>query len=163
MDKDKIAVIAAQIAASYVRRELDRSFYDQLMLTPLGQRLIHLSDKQKYAFEFISYSIAALTLNQKSNPGAIRTFINSVLSDAPAEIASRMINSIPEWNPMNVASTLNDISDNELIMIANIQNTRTPQDFNTENTSSQEKPQTYVGRLADQINARRKLRKSRKY
>ena len=64
---------------------------------------------------------------------------------------------------MNVASTLNDISDNELIMIANIQKTRTPQDFNAENTSSQEKPQTYVGRLADQINARRKLRKSRKY
>lgn len=162
MDKDKIAVIAAQIAASYVRRELDRRFYDQLMLTPLGQRLIRLSDKQKYALEFISYSIAALTLNQKSNPGAIRTFINSILSAVPAEIASRMINGNSGWNPANVASTLNDISDNELMMIANIQNTRTSQGSNAAKMSTQEKPQTYVGRLADQINARRKLRKSRK-
>lgn len=161
MDREKIAIIVAQIAASYVRRGLDQKFYDQLMHTPLGKRLIHLSDKQKYALEFLSYSIAALSLNQRSNPDAIRTFISCVLSDAPAEIASRMINGVPEWDPAHVASTLNDISDNELMMLANIQRTTATQDLNAENASSQKKRQTYVGKLADQINARRELRKKR--
>lgn len=163
MDKSKIMVIAAHIAASYVRRELDRSFYDQIMQTSFGQSLIYLSDKQKYAFEFIAYSITALAIHQKPNPGAIRTFINCILADAPSEIVKRMMDDTFDLSPEDITGTLNDISDDELMMLVELQTKQSAQNNKASQHNEHDQSRSIIGKLTDKVNeSRQQLRNKRR-
>jgi len=114
MKKSELPNIFANIAASYARRELDRSVYDRLMASPLGARLAALDRKNQYALEFIAYSVTAVTLRQSADAGSVRTFVNSVVADAPAEIAKRVINGSPKIYPDQVKNLLADMSDDEV-------------------------------------------------
>lgn len=162
MDKSKFLVIAAHVAASYVRRELDQGFYDQVMQTHLGQSLIHMDDKQKYAFEFIAYCLTALVIHQKPNPGAARTFINCILADAPSEIVKRMMNGATDLTPEDIKSTLNDISDDDLVILIELQ-TKQSLLNGEEKSNKYNQPRSVIGKLTDKINeSRQRLRDKRK-
>lgn len=163
MDKSKLFLIAAHISASYARRELDRSLYDNVMKTQLGQYLIHLNDKQKYAFEFIAYSITALAIHQKPSPGVIRTFINCILADMPSEIIKRMMTNAPNLTLEDITSTLTDISDEQLTMLIGLQTEQSTKNNKKEQFEEPNQSRSILGKLTDKINtSRQRLRDKRK-
>jgi hypothetical protein len=164
MDKTKYKILIADVAASYIRRELDGVFYDQFMSSTLGRKLVGLPTKQKHALEFISFAVSALVVNSNSNPSAIRTFINSIISDFPPEIAKRMMDAGYDLSPVDVETELNALSDEQLlIMVEHLTETKSSNTYEEKQNSSTVKRQTFFNQLADNIaDARQKRRANKK-
>lgn len=164
MKKSELPTIFASIAASYARRELDRSVYDRLMATRLGERLVGLDKMSKYALEFIAYSVTAFATRPRTDADAIRTFINNVAADAPAEIAKRAINGAPKIYPNQIKSFLADMSDDQLSML--IEDMRTIEvspesSFSNQSTSEGDNPSA-LSALAENIEkSSRRIRERR--
>ncbi len=164
IDKYKYKILIADIAASYVRRELDGLYYDQFMSSSIGQKLVGLTTQQKYALEFISYAVSAFAIHSEPNPSAIRSFIYSIISDVPPEIAKRMMDARYDLSPVDVEKGLNALSDDQLlIMVEHLTETKAYNAFQETQNSPANKRQTFFDQLADKIaDARQKRRANRK-
>ena len=164
MDKYKYKILIADIAASYVRRELDGAYYDQFMSSSIGRKLIGLTTKQKYALEFISYAVSAFAIHSEPNPGAIRTFIYAIISDIPPEIARRMMDAGYDLSSVDIETRLNALSDDQLlVMVEHLTETKSSNASQETQKSPPDKRQTFFDQLADKIaDARQKRRVNRK-
>lgn len=108
--------VFAHISASYVKKELDRGFYDASLRTPIGQKIVGLPPAKKKALEFLLYAVsAAVVVSTKSDAGALRSFINDIISDLPSEFAKRFQSEDAFDYEGEFAEVLNDISDNEIL------------------------------------------------
>jgi len=146
MGKEDSALILARIASSYARRELDRSFYDRVMQSPIGHRLRNLSDGQKYALEFAAYALSAVTLHNRGDSGMAMVFLKEVVADAPSEIARRMINGSPNFSEKELQSVLTELSMEDVTTLARVS------EANEEpSPKTKVKSQSYLAELADKI------------
>ena len=125
MNKPDFSAIATHIAASYTRRELDQTYYDQLMRLPLMQNLMMLSSKQKHALEFVAYVIAAFATHQQPS-SKIRVFLNQILADASSGIMQRLLNNTPNVRPDDLRHIIEVLSDDELTLITNASSKKQP-------------------------------------
>ncbi|MCZ4368681.1 hypothetical protein [Sulfitobacter dubius] len=118
MDKKKAHKIASHVAASYVSRELDRVWLDRLMTTKVGKKLKALSRTEQRAFELIAYLSSAYVVYREPDPTALRSFLNSVLSDIPPELAKRMMSEDKPPDPQTALLLLEHLDDIELKTIS---------------------------------------------
>lgn len=107
--------IAAQIAASYTLRELDRVWFDRFMATKAGATLKGLPRPTQLALEFVAYLSSALVIQGSEPPSAIRRFLYTVLADIPPEIAKRMMATDTDEAPPNISEVVKSLSDTDLI------------------------------------------------
>jgi hypothetical protein len=119
-DREQLYRILSSVSASYTRRELDRRVYDQLMASSFGQSLKGLSSTNKYALEFVVYAVSAIASERIGQPGPLGQYLKEVLTDAPSEIARRMINGVPppNFNDRDVARVVDALSPSDLERIA---------------------------------------------
>tara|TARA_R110002012_G_scaffold208038_4_gene378072 strand:+ start:8553 stop:9026 length:474 start_codon:yes stop_codon:yes gene_type:complete len=114
MDKNQVHKIASHVAASYVSRELDRVWLDRLMTTTVGKKLRALSTKEQKSFELLAYLSSAYVVNREPNPSALRSFLNTILSDIPPELAKRMMSQEEPPDSETALFLLEHIKDDEL-------------------------------------------------
>ena len=166
MKKEEFSKILASIAASYTRRELDRSFYDRLIASEIGQKLGKLSSGQKYALEFAAYAASAVTLQQSGDSGAVMKFLTEVAADAPSEIARRMINGKPKFTSDQLLSVVHELSDSDMHEIAVMSSDPAIADQQnrvSKSASTEPSRNSTLSELADRINASSaRIRKRRK-
>jgi hypothetical protein len=120
MEKNHIQRIASHVAASYVSRELDRVWLDRLMATKLGTQLKSLSKTEQKALELIAYLSSAYVVHSDANPSAIRSFLNTVLSDIPPELAKRMMSQDEPPDTKTAILLLEHLDDHDLQTISDI-------------------------------------------
>ena len=112
VEQEQLRRIVASVSASYTRRELDRRVYDQLMASSFGQSLKNLNNTNKYALEFVTYLVSAVVAERVGQPGPLGEYLKQVLTDAPSEIARRMINGVApqQFNDNDIAQIVNALS-----------------------------------------------------
>ena len=123
MDRSQVHKIASHVAASYVSRELDRVWLDRLMATELGKKLKTLSQTEQRAFELIAYLSSAYVVHRDPNPSALRSFLNSILSDIPPELAKRMMSQDEPPDTKKALLLLEHLNDMELRTISEAEET----------------------------------------
>jgi hypothetical protein len=117
IDRTLIHRIVAQVAGSYLAREMDRRWIDDLLAnTAVGARLRKLTPAQVRGMEVLMYTVVAYVSQSNTNPSALRTVFQQVLSDLPIEIVKRLMDA-HNGTPKDVRSALDAMSDEELIAL----------------------------------------------
>lgn len=166
MNNQDFPDLLASIAASYTRRELDRTVYDRVMASDLGRKLGNLSDGQKYALEFAAYAASAVALKQKDDSSAVMKFLTEVAADAPSEIARRMINGKPEFTRDQLLSVVTELSDadmQDLVAISSDAHSEKASGPRSDCDTTDGVQNSALSDLADRINASKdRIRERRK-
>lgn len=166
MDKEDYPSLLASIAASYARRELDRTVYDRVLASDVGKKLSGLSDGQKYALEFAAYAASAIAVQRSSESGLVAKFLSEVAADAPSEIARRMINGKSQFGTQDLSGVIENLSESDLDALAQVissPNVGARPHYDESEAQPAEDEETALGRLADRISASRdRIRERRK-
>lgn len=160
LHKDLIERVIAQVAASYVSRELDLRWLDKLADTCLGRNLRGLPSSSKYALEFLAYLGAAFVAHSNPNPSAFRLFLNQVLADIPPEIAKRMMEANAPVDPTVLKAVVLGITDQELVEVLAFVKPEASA-TNSDALDPISLRQSPLGRLADKINKSRQHLRNR--
>lgn len=117
IDQTLIQRILAQVAGSYLAREMDRRWIDDLLAnTAVGARLRKLTPAQVRGMEVLMYTVVAYVSQSNTNPSALRTVVQQVLSDLPIEIVKRLMDA-HNGTPKDVRGALDAMSDEELMAL----------------------------------------------